>query len=45
MGGGSSVKVRVWHDEVQRLERTGRLDEGPCWCAECIAAEIKEDEE
>jgi hypothetical protein len=32
--------VRVWHDEMQRYERTGRLDEGPCWCAECVAMEL-----
>lgn len=25
--------VQVWHDEMQRFEATGRLDEGPCWCA------------
>jgi len=30
------VKVQIWHDEMERFERTGRLDEGPCWCADCI---------
>lgn len=28
--------MQVWHDEIQRWERTGRLDQGPCWCAECV---------
>lgn len=28
----------VWHDEVDRYVRTGRLDEGPCWCDTCIDA-------
>ena len=37
--------IGVWHDEMERYERTGRLDQGPCWCAECIAAEIDESEE
>jgi hypothetical protein len=32
--------MKVWHDEAQRLERTGHLDQGPCWCAECVAGEI-----
>lgn len=32
--------VQVWHDEAQRFERTGRLDQGPCWCSECVAAEL-----
>lgn len=40
-----SSKVRVWHDEMQRFERTGRLDEGPCWCSGCIAAELAEEAE
>lgn len=34
------MKIRVWHDEMQRYEATGRLDEGPCWCPDCIAAEM-----
>lgn len=31
--------VRVWHDEAERWKRTGHLDQGPCWCPECIANE------
>lgn len=34
------MKLQVWHDESERFERTGRLDEGPCWCADCIAADL-----
>lgn len=34
------MAIQVWHDEVQRLERTGRLDQGPCWCPECVEAEL-----
>lgn len=34
------MSERVWHDEAERLERTGRLDQGPCWCDDCIAKEI-----
>lgn len=34
------MEIRIWHDEAQRWEQTGRLDEGPCWCADCIAAEL-----
>lgn len=37
---GGAMKVQVWHDEIQRFERTGRLDEGPCWCDDCVAAEL-----
>lgn len=36
---GASV-VQVWHDEAQRYEATGRLDEGPCWCQECVQTEL-----
>ncbi len=38
----ASVAERLieWHDEGQRFERTGRLDEGPCWCDDCVAAEL-----
>lgn len=32
-------EVMVWHDEIVRWERTGRLDQGPCWCADCIKGE------
>jgi hypothetical protein len=28
--------MQVWHDEWNRYERTGRLDQGPCWCNECL---------
>ena len=38
------MSFQVWHDEVQRWERTGRLDQGPCWCGECLAAELEEAE-
>lgn len=37
------MKIQVWHDEMQRYEATGRLDQGPCWCSECIAAELKQE--
>lgn len=36
-------EFRVWHDEAQRWQATGRLDEGPCWCADCIALELGAD--
>lgn len=39
------MKVQVWHDEMERYERTGRLDEGPCWCPECVAGEAAADDE
>lgn len=29
-------RVHVWHDEHLRYERTGRLDQGPCWCPDCL---------
>lgn len=32
--------LQVWHDEYQRFQQTGRLDEGPCWCEDCIAADL-----
>lgn len=32
--------MKVRHDEAQRFERTGRLDQGTCWCPECIEAEL-----
>lgn len=32
--------AQVWHDEAQRYEATGRLDEGPCWCQECVQTEL-----
>ena len=42
-GGGGRVSgfdaVRVWHDEGARLQRTGRLDQGPCWCAACVGVD------
>lgn len=31
------MTVEVWHDEGQRFAATGRLDEGPCCCPDCIA--------
>lgn len=31
--------VRIWHDEIIRWEKTGRLDQGPCWCINCIEGE------
>ena len=39
------MSTQVWHDEHERLERTGRLDQGPCWCADCIAKEPDPKEE
>lgn len=30
--------MTVWHDEMERWERTGHLDEGPCWCPQCLPA-------
>jgi hypothetical protein len=39
------VRVQVWHDEMQRFERTGRLDQGPCWCDECVANELEDEVE
>jgi hypothetical protein len=35
------MTVQVWHDEMERWERTGRLDQGPCWCADCLATEAR----
>ena len=29
----------VWHDEPERWERTGRLDEGPCQCSRCLSSQ------
>ena len=26
----------IWHDEQERWIRTGRLDQGPCWCDDCL---------
>ncbi|PPF18279.1 hypothetical protein C5B92_07125 [Rathayibacter sp. AY1A4] len=28
-----------WHDEAARFASTGALDEGPCWCPDCIGPE------
>jgi len=28
--------MQIWHDEAERFFRTGHLDEGPCWCTECL---------
>lgn len=36
------TQIRVWHDEMQRFERTGVLDQGPCLCSNCIAEELAE---
>ncbi len=42
---GSAMRIhRVWHDEMERYLRTGRLDEGPCWCEDCIKEELKKQE-
>ena len=30
----------VWHDETDRYRRTGRLDQGPCWCPECVEPDL-----
>ena len=38
------MKIQIWHDEMKRWLRTGRLDEGPCWCEDCIAIELKKQE-
>lgn len=38
------MKVQIWHDEAARWEKTGRLDQGPCWCDDCIAEELKKQE-
>lgn len=37
MGANDKVAATFhpWHDEADRFERTGRLDAGPCLCAEC----------
>ncbi|TDX78704.1 uncharacterized protein DUF4031 [Rathayibacter sp. PhB151] len=35
---GASI-TGVWHDEAERFKQTGRLDQGPCWCSDCIAKE------
>ena len=40
VGGLGPEQVQVWHDEAARLEQTGRLDQGPCWCADCIGKEL-----
>lgn len=37
------MKVQVWHDESERWERTGRLDQGPCWCDECVKPDLHAD--
>ena len=36
-------EVQTWHDEVQRWEQTGRLDQGPCWCDDCMSKELADD--
>lgn len=42
MGKIRGVRIgQVWHDEMNRYETTGRLDEGPCWCEDCIAQELE----
>lgn len=37
--------VQIWHDEHERWERTGHLDQGPCWCAECMKTELGDEDE
>lgn len=34
------MRVHVWHDEMERWELTGRLDQGPCWCPECLEPDL-----
>ena len=37
------TSIQTWHDETERWARTGRLDQGPCWCSECLnRAEIEQ---
>jgi hypothetical protein len=31
---------QVWHDEMARWEKTGHLDQGPCWCSDCLEVEV-----
>jgi hypothetical protein len=33
------MNIQVWHDESSRWEKTGHLDQGPCWCSDCIKLE------
>lgn len=33
-----------WHDEAERFERTGALDDGPCDCGMCRLGRAAEDE-
>lgn len=37
---GVLIRMQAWHDEGKRFERTGRLDQGPCWCPESVAADL-----
>lgn len=32
--------VQTWHDETARWEKTGQLDQGPCWCTDCLLVEL-----
>lgn len=34
-----AMSAPVWHDEVERWRTTGRLDQGPCWCHDCLSCE------
>lgn len=36
--------IDVWHDETERWQRTGHLDQGPCWCADCVRDELARNE-
>jgi hypothetical protein len=33
------MDLQVWHDESARFQKTGRLDQGPCWCPDCLDGE------
>lgn len=37
-------EVMFWHDEIVRWERNGRLDQGPCWCVDCVEEELALDD-
>jgi hypothetical protein len=35
------MTIQIWHDEIARFLRTGSLDQGPCWCPDCLGAEAR----
>lgn len=39
-GWAGVMDVQVWHDEMVRWEATGHLDQGPCWCEDCLKDEL-----